>query len=283
MDVPTLTTVEETFARNTEDLRNYTRSLYAAMSTAELQYTAINSTEENLTFNFVPAKRNLEAMIEWTVNEAGRAEAKVVLERLKRVHYEQVGQLERSARYWEEEIAKEKELVKVAEAKGRLEKEAQRVVEFQADLNNRSMHEVRDAEKGRLDQWLANVSQQLYARRSEVNDEILEEQDFLRRWQLENEERANSTNSTNSTDNDSAMDFFVLPEAGDMMLMGQGDSVGPSIMQQLSSTIHAPPERALPKVGPSEVATSLKNLRTSGGPHSNISVLQAVLRSVRAA
>lgn len=142
-------------------LHDYEKRLTVVRLQAMAAYTTVQEKEKALEESFRPTKEALEKMVNAAADEAGKAEATALLNRLTRIHYEQIGALERSARYWEERVSKEKELLQMAEVKKTLEEDAKDTVEIQSRLNEANIKNVRVAEKAAIDQWLAKLDAQL--------------------------------------------------------------------------------------------------------------------------
>eukprot|EP00927_Polykrikos_kofoidii_P077025 TRINITY_DN74018_c0_g1_i1.p1 TRINITY_DN74018_c0_g1~~TRINITY_DN74018_c0_g1_i1.p1 ORF type:complete len:322 (-),score=69.85 TRINITY_DN74018_c0_g1_i1:28-954(-) len=143
-----------------------------AQKTAEAHVEAVAATEQKLRDDFLPVVQRLKAMVEVAATEAAKAETTALLERLSRIHYEQVAVLDRSARFWEERLAKEKELTRIAEAKVRLENSAANATGLQVAAAAASMSEVKAQEKERLDGWLTGLEEQLHAEEAAARQEL---------------------------------------------------------------------------------------------------------------
>jgi len=92
-----------------------------------------------------------------------------MLQRLERIHYEQVAALDRSARYWEERIASERELARMAEAQEQTELDLKRVSEARYNQSAKSLLDQREVERLRLQEWVRGYNTRLMAEEAAVD------------------------------------------------------------------------------------------------------------------
>lgn len=142
-------------------LRGYERRLEEARGHALEAYQAVVERERQLRAAFEPELLRLQRLVEEASGRAARAEARVMVERLQRTHYTQVGALDRSARFWEERLLHERELARQAEARARLEVAVGNHTTRVGAAAEAGMWDARGAEKARMEDWLAGFRDQL--------------------------------------------------------------------------------------------------------------------------
>eukprot|EP00928_Gymnodinium_smaydae_P089370 TRINITY_DN73345_c0_g1_i1.p1 TRINITY_DN73345_c0_g1~~TRINITY_DN73345_c0_g1_i1.p1 ORF type:complete len:277 (+),score=42.33 TRINITY_DN73345_c0_g1_i1:85-831(+) len=152
--------------KNLTDTQN---QLLKSRVSAENQLKFLKEQETRLANASAPAFRALKGQLRNATHEAARAEARVLLERIQRIHHQQKATLDRSARYWEEQIAKERELRRIADAKMRLEESANAPRVLDAALAKR-MVELAESEKTNLDAWVQGLGEGLRSERSALLD-----------------------------------------------------------------------------------------------------------------
>jgi len=156
------------------NLSNYSQQLKLAGIAAQEKLKEVQEQEQMLANKFEPTQKALGAMIKSAAKEASKAEASTLLERLTKIHYEQVGLMDRSSRFWEEQIAREKELTRVAEAKARLEDTARNAIPLEQHAKAVEEQDLLDAEKARIQEWLQGFNSQLKAQETAIVDQVAE-------------------------------------------------------------------------------------------------------------
>lgn len=162
----------------------YSRRLNETRKAAENQYRRVKEQEAYLAWNYSQEKQELQELLKNSTDEAAQAEASVLLERLDRLRADQVGIMDRSARYWQERSAEEKEQTQKLQAQIRLEQSLLNATALKESAAARQIKDITDAEKKHLDQWVDNLGEQVQAeraalylegRRSGMNQSELEE------------------------------------------------------------------------------------------------------------
>lgn len=139
-------------------MHEYEARLRQAEDSAEDSYRSVVEKEEGLQHEFEPTMAGLQESIRAAADQAGKAEAVTMAERLKSTHYRQTAALDRSASFWERRLASERELIRQAAAKNRLEEASQLSLPGRTEHLVSQLVAVRTEEKTRLDDWLRNVT-----------------------------------------------------------------------------------------------------------------------------
>jgi hypothetical protein len=155
------------------NLSGYGERLRVAGQHAEQKYADVQEQEKALSEQFMPTQLALEGLIKTAATQAAKAEAGTLLERLTKLHYDQVAILDRSARFWEEHVAKEKELRRIAEAKTRLEESNLASKPLQEQATAVAMQETADAEEARMQIWLQGFEKQLKAEEQAIHEQAV--------------------------------------------------------------------------------------------------------------
>eukprot|EP00927_Polykrikos_kofoidii_P074699 TRINITY_DN70722_c0_g1_i1.p1 TRINITY_DN70722_c0_g1~~TRINITY_DN70722_c0_g1_i1.p1 ORF type:complete len:269 (-),score=60.36 TRINITY_DN70722_c0_g1_i1:94-900(-) len=132
-----------------------------AQKSAEAQRRLVVKKEATLGTMFMSRMQQLETSLHEAATDATKAETVALMERLSRIHYDQVAMLDRSARFWEARIAKEKEMTRLAEAKTRLEQFAASAEQIHADGLVVEIKHLGSTDKVGLEGWLTSHEQQL--------------------------------------------------------------------------------------------------------------------------
>lgn len=154
-------------------LRGYERRLEEARGHALEAYRAVVERERQLRAAFEPELLRLQGLVEEASGRAAKAEARVMVERLQRMHYNQAAALDRSARFWEERMLHEKELTRQAQAQGRLEVAAGNHTTRVGAAAEAGMWQERGIQKARMEDWLASFSAQLQSEEALVQGTTL--------------------------------------------------------------------------------------------------------------
>jgi len=139
----------------------YEDRLKEAAHLAEESYHGVLEKEESLQHEFEPTMAGLQESIRGAADQAAKAEAMAMSERLKGVHYKQAAALDRSATFWEDRLMAEKELSRQAAAKQQLEDSTQLSLAASTGKRASDLLAVRTEEKMRLDDWLRNFTTKL--------------------------------------------------------------------------------------------------------------------------
>lgn len=153
------------------NMQDFERRLDAVRARAQESLAKVRQQEERLTTNFLPTKKTLGRLTRAAAAEARKAENQVVKDRLSRIHYKQVGVLDRAARFWEDSLDQEQELRRIAAARLDFEQAALNVTRESSNVEQNRIKEVQVTEKKHIDRWLQNFEAQLSARERMVADE----------------------------------------------------------------------------------------------------------------
>lgn len=140
------------------EMKDYEAKLDGVRSRVEAAHAKVVEQEKRLSDNFLPVQETLNSLIQAATNTSAKAEVQMMLERLTRMHYKQIGTLDRSATYWLEVAEKEKEARRVAEARQRLYSNT-----TSGDQKLHAMQNAREQDKAELDEWFKNFWAQLAA------------------------------------------------------------------------------------------------------------------------
>lgn len=153
------------------NISEYITRLNNTRQRAEAQLAFVQRQEASLAAQYANNTSGLKDMISAAAEQAAKAETAVTLERLNRIHYDQASVLDRSARFWEERIAAEKELTRQAEANKRLEEFLNNSSPLLAAQRTATLVDIEKAEKANLDEWVEQYRRQLEAERQGVIDD----------------------------------------------------------------------------------------------------------------
>eukprot|EP00927_Polykrikos_kofoidii_P012169 TRINITY_DN15233_c0_g1_i1.p1 TRINITY_DN15233_c0_g1~~TRINITY_DN15233_c0_g1_i1.p1 ORF type:complete len:292 (+),score=54.95 TRINITY_DN15233_c0_g1_i1:120-995(+) len=137
-----------------ERMDTWLERVESVQKSAETQRRLVVQKETELSRNFTQAMMHLESKRKEATTEADNAKTTALMERLSRIHYDKVAMLDRSARFWEERIAEEEKLARIAAAKVRLEQSAISLEKMQAGGSRIAMKQLEASEKEGLKSWL---------------------------------------------------------------------------------------------------------------------------------
>jgi len=158
-------------AATVTSLEEYKQRLEAARLKAEEHYEIVAANELALSQQFAPIRQQLKDMIKATVDQASKAEVAALLERLERIRSDQTAMYDRTARFWEERLAREKELRRITEAKIRLEESAELIAKTQNVSSDEYQEQLREVEQANLDSWLDGFDAQLKAEEEAIRSQ----------------------------------------------------------------------------------------------------------------
>jgi len=145
------------------EMKDYEAKLDRVRLKAESAYKKVSEQEKRLTANFAPVKKMLNGLIQKAVDTAAKAEVQTMLERLQRMHFKQIGTLDRSPTYWLEVAEREKEARRVAEAHSRLYDDKLQSLLSSGSQELYAARKAREEEKAELDEWFKSYWSQLEA------------------------------------------------------------------------------------------------------------------------
>lgn len=143
-----------------KEMQEFKEHLNHVRYKAESAFYKVKKQEDRLIANFIPVAKLLMSLTQEAATTAAKAEVRTMMNRLTRMHYKQVGALDRSATYWMEVAEREKEARRVAEAKYKIQTEQ---VGLSADQAKQifSLTQKRNNEKAEMDAWFAKYWAQL--------------------------------------------------------------------------------------------------------------------------
>lgn len=131
--------------------------LTAVKQAADAKYDEVERREAHLVQDFSPVRTRLGQMLQDAATEAAKGELRVLLERMSRLHYDQVAALDRASMLWEERVRSERQGAQLAEARAKFEQDAMAAQLNQSAINLQRISGRRTQEKSNLVQWLHSL------------------------------------------------------------------------------------------------------------------------------
>lgn len=160
---PTDEKLVEEFKTILGKMAEYEKKIKSVHSKADVAYTALAQQHERLSANYAPIRSAMEGLIKTAASVAAKAEVQTMLDRLTRMHYNEVGALDRSATYWLNLVEKEKEAERVALARDALRVDALKATKKNFLKKEEALNNKADSDKAKVDQWREDMWAELKA------------------------------------------------------------------------------------------------------------------------